>query len=268
MKGMMTIIHHMTSDISLATASIYDAVQLAMNNSDAILLDGNDEYENITNIEWLGETEEDAINGGPNGIIPPGGDSSSRSFPVAYAVSIPLLILMALALFVARNKTRRKALTSAQALALESGNPDALVGTGDPPRSFHEGMYHYTRHGARYLSTNCPDCIETKRRGFFTESDLETIQEGNFESFEEISLVATSKSGAEGDSEHDPSGHRKRNLVQASDTALGVKHSSIDVHQCTSTTCPICTYRPADVSFVGNSTSTPVFGQCQPVAEE
>ena len=244
------VIHHVTSDISLATASIYDAIQLAMNNSDTILLDGNDDYENITNIEWLGETEEDAINGGPNGLIPGGGESRSRSIPVGYAVAVPLLILMALALFVARNKTRRQVLTPAQARALDSGD-GVLVGTGDPPRSFHEGMYHYTRHGARYLSTNCLDCIETKRNGFFTEDDLETIQEGKHESYDEISLVATSASG----SEHDPSGHRKRNLVEASDTALGVKHSSIDVHQCTSATCPICIYKPADVSFVPNATS-------------
>lgn len=228
-----------------------------MDNSATVLLEGNDAYENITNIEWLGETEEDAINGGPNGVLPPGGGGSRPStVPIAYAVSVPLLILMALALFVARNKARREAMTSGQLLALEQSNRDVLVGTGDPPRSFHEGMYHYTRHGARYLSTNCPDCIATKRNGYFTDSDLDTIQEGNFESFEEISLVATSAIGKE-DSEHDPSGHRKRNLVQASDTALGVKHSSIDVHQCTSSTCPICTYRPADVSFVGNTELAP-----------
>jgi hypothetical protein len=45
---------------------------------------------------------------------------------------------------------------------------------------------------------------------------------------------------------------------------LGVKHSSIDVHQCTSATCPICAYKPRDVSFVGNiaqqTYSTGAFG--------
>ncbi|KAL3917524.1 MAG: hypothetical protein SGILL_004671 [Bacillariaceae sp.] len=248
----MTVIHHVTSDISLATASIYDAIQNAMNNSDTILLEGNDDYDNVTNVEWLGETEEDAINGGPNGLIPGAAEARTRKVPVAYAVAVPLLILMALALFIARNKTRRHALTPAQVRALDDGS-DAMIGTGDPPRSFHEGMYHYTRHGARYLSTNCADCIETKRNGFFTEDDLETIHEGKFESYDEISLVATSASG----SEHDPSGHRKRNLVEPSDAALGVKHSSIDVHQCTSATCPICIYKPADVSFAGTNAASP-----------
>lgn len=232
-----------------------------MDNSASVLLDGNDAYANVTNVFWLGETEEDAINGGIVGAP----TSRSSKVPLAYAVSVPLLILMALALFVARNKTRREAMTARQLLALESANnTDVLIGTGDPPRSFHEGMYHYTRHGARYLSTNCPDCIETKRNSFFAEGDLETIEEGS--TFEEISLVTTSVSGLgkEG-SEHDASGHRKRHLVQASDTALGVKHSSIDVHQCTSSMCPICTYRPADVSFVGNTctevSSPTMFGQ-------
>mmetsp|Transcript_18264 Transcript_18264/g.33947 ORF Transcript_18264/g.33947 Transcript_18264/m.33947 type:complete len:468 (+) Transcript_18264:129-1532(+) len=254
MHGMMTVIHHVTSDISLAIASIYDSSEMAMNNSGTILLDGSEEFEGVTNVEWLGETLDDATAGGPNGI---GGGAAAadrgNTVPIAYAVSIPLLILLALALFVARNKARRQALTPSQLMALENGNPDVLVGTGDPPRSFHEGMYHYTRHGARYLSTNCPDCIETKRNGFFTETDLETIHEGRYESFEEISLVATNTSASTTTKDSKASSdHRKRRLVEASDTALGVKHSSIDVHQCTSTTCPICVYKPADVSFVGN----------------
>jgi hypothetical protein len=228
-----------------------------MDNSATMLLDGNDAYENITNIEWLGETMDDAINGGPNSTIARENEDSRRSgVPIAYAVSVPLLILMALALFVARNRTRREAMTSGQLVTTEKSNHEVLVGTGDPPRSFHEGMYHYTRHGARYLSTNCPDCIVTKRNGFFTDTDLETIQEGNFESFEDISLVNTSASAnGKEDSEHTLSGHRKHNLISALDTALGVRHSSIDVHQCTSSTCPICTYQPADISFVGNASA-------------
>lgn len=248
-----SVIHHATSDVSLAKASIYDACQVAMDNSDTVLIEGNKAFANITNIKWLGETEDDAINGGP--LAPGGGGSNNRNtFPViAYAVSVPLLILMALALFVARNKTRREAVITRQLLARDNDDEGALVGTGDPPRSFHEGMYHYTRHGARYLSTNCPGCLETKRNGFFTRSDLETIHEGNFESFEEISLMTSSLSGAglgPNGSENNLSGHRMRNLVKPTDTALGVKHSSIDVHQCTSSTCPICNYRPANVAFV------------------
>jgi hypothetical protein len=226
-----------------------------MDNGANMLLDGNAMYENITNIEWLGETEEDAISGGPNGSITGGNEGSGRDgVPVAYAVSVPLLVLLAVALLIARNRTRREAMTPGQLDVSDKGIHDVLVGTGDPPRSFHEGMYHYTRYGARYLSTNCPDCIVTKRNGIFADSDLETIQEGIFESFEEISLVPTSaSSNGKDDGEYSSSGYRKRNLVPASDTALGVKHSSVDVHQCTSSTCPICIYRPVDVSFVGHA---------------
>lgn len=238
-----------------------------MNNSTTMILQGKEDFANVTNLQWLGVTEEEAIAGGAGGGG--GGGGSANNVPIAYAVSVPLLILMALALFVARNKARRQALTPAQLMALEEEQPSVLVGTGDPPRSFHEGMYHYTRHGARYLSTNCRDCIETKRNGFFTETDLETIHEGRYESFEEISLVATSASVAtKEDSGHDPSAHRKRNLVEASDTALGVKHSSIDVHQCTSSTCTICAYRPRDVAFVPNAaetSSTTMFGSSSQV---
>jgi hypothetical protein len=254
------VIHHVTSNVSLAIASIYDSTEYAMNSSTTMILEGNEDFETVTNLKWLGTTEDDAIAGGPGGGT--GGSSSANTVPIAYAVSVPLLILMALALFVARNKARRQAMTPRQLMALEEDQPSVLVGTGDPPRSFHEGMYHYTRHGARYLSTNCPDCIETKRNGFFTETDLETIHEGKYESFEEISFVTTGVSmGTKEDSGHDPSAHRKRNLVEASDNALGVKHSSIDVHQCTSSTCTICAYRPRDVAFIPNATdSSSVFG--------
>jgi hypothetical protein len=149
------------------------------------------------------------------------------------------------------------------------------VGTGDPPRSFHEGMYHYTRHGARYLSTNCIDCAETRRSGFYTSANLETInEEGHYEqSFEDLSLAYTSTSDNSASSHHkfvgagqklygvgnnndngeeeNPSDHRKRNWVQPSPIALGRKHSSIDVHNCSSATCNICQYRPQNVAFVG-----------------
>lgn len=116
---------------------------------------------------------------------------------------------------------------------------------------------------ARYLSTNCDECAETKHNGFFTASDLETInEEGQYgQSYEDISLVGTSASAETGtsaeksESEHNPSDHRKRNYVMASDAALGKKHSSIDVHQCTSATCHICAYRPRDVNFVGQNTN-------------
>lgn len=52
-------------------------------------------------------------------------------------------------------------------------------------------------------------------------------------------------------SEHDPSAHRKQNLVEPTTGNLGQKASTVDVHQCTSATCRICAYNPRDVAFVG-----------------
>jgi len=53
------------------------------------------------------------------------------------------------------------------------------------------------------------------------------------------------------------SDHRQTNLVSTSEVGLGVKHSAIDVHQCTSAQCSICTYKPKDVEFVHKSPNTP-----------
>lgn len=51
-------------------------------------------------------------------------------------------------------------------------------------------------------------------------------------------------------SAHDPSGHRKRFLVHPSQKNLGQKASTVDVHQCSSATCRICSYKPRDVCFI------------------
>mmetsp|Transcript_31044 Transcript_31044/g.75017 ORF Transcript_31044/g.75017 Transcript_31044/m.75017 type:complete len:507 (-) Transcript_31044:297-1817(-) len=282
MHGMVTLVHQITSDISLVAASIWDATELVMAHSEEMLLNGDKAvFADITNVEWLGETEGDAICGGPNGTVCNTDDRGAdrATVPLAYAVTVPLLILLAFALLVQRNREQRDVMTPRQMLALdaayaiENGDENPVyVGTGDPPRSFHEGMYHYTRHGARYLSTNCPDCAETRRSGFHTSSNLETIsEEGHNEQdgYDDMSLVYTNtseysasghrmKAIGSGDNDNEsapenPSDHRKRNLVEPSDYALGRKHSSIDVHQCSSATCNICAYKPQNVAFVGGT---------------
>ena len=57
--------------------------------------------------------------------------------------------------------------------------------------------------------------------------------------------------------ENNFSDNRQMNLVAASEVSLGVKHSAIDVHQCTSAQCSICDYKPNDVEFVHKSPNTP-----------
>ena len=169
--------HHATSDVSLAVASIFDSTQKAMDYNEIFIpLDLDENAANITNIEWLGETEEEAINGGPIIVsdvpiisevnIDEIEQKENKQSLLAYALTIPVLLLIAFALLVTKKKTKRKIKTREQVRAIRSFD-DVLIGTGDPPGSFHEGMYHYTCQGVRYLSTNCADCIETKRNGFY-----------------------------------------------------------------------------------------------------
>lgn len=250
MHGMMTILHHETSDVSLAVASIYDSTQKAMDYSEVFF---DLENEGIFNITWLGETENDAKNGGPNGndiIVVSGSVVRGQDIDVpvaiitevseqednegsllAFALAVPILILLASALLLTKRK--RKVRTREELFSARSAGTN-LIGTGDPPNSFHEGMYHYTNDGTRYLSTNCAVCIETKKMGFFTEGDLDTIAEHSVE-------------------EDDRSAHRNKFFVSPSTNALATKHSSINVHNCTSANCPICTHKPRDVEFISKS---------------
>jgi hypothetical protein len=236
--------HHVTSDVSLAVASVYDSTQKTMDSGELFMLTKKDEdFFNVTNVKWLGETEHEAINAGV--VVITGGEKSvsaivvgiqtgedEKSTPIAYLVLIPLLVLLALILLFVGHQTRQKARLQEKLLVLESFDNENLVGTGDPPGSFHEGLYHYTRNGARYLSTNCHECIETRKNGFLTECGDE-LDEIHF-------------------SEREQSNRRKIDLVTASSSALGMKHSSIDVHNCSSGACKICAHRPLDVQFVPN----------------
>lgn len=204
--------HHETSDVSLAVASIYDSTQTAMDNSEIFFdLEDDGNTIDIINIEWLGETQQDAINGGPNGngmvaigepkaIISDVSEQEEEKSIFAYALSIPILILMALALLLAKTKKKRRAMTKEQIFGHASFE-NVSIGIGDPPDSFHEG-------------TNCPDCID---------GDCDNVS------------------------------HRERVLVSPSVTALGIKHSSIDVHNCSSARCSSCTYKPRGVEFISKS---------------
>ena len=236
--------HHETSNVSLAVASIYDSTQKAMDYSEIFFdLENDQNLANITNITWLGETEEDAINGGPNGngVVVLGGpneiiadpteqDEDKRSL-LAYALTVPLLLVLLALLLMKRKQVKRKLITEGPFVW---GNlfDNVLIGTGDHPDSFHEGMYHYSQYGVRYLSTNCPQCIETKKNGFFTADNLDTISEHSVET------------------DGDFSAHRKKFQVHPNSLSLGCKHSAIDVHHCNSARCHICKYKPRELEFI------------------
>jgi hypothetical protein len=286
MAGRMSIVAHVTDNLSIVVASILDAVEQVLDENLLLQPLCMEDPCLITNVAWLGETLDDVKDGaGIGGILVTGDDSNGsegdltadgsegtgdeNDVPIVLFAAIPMALLLAFALLLARNKRQRSVKTPDE---LNNLDPDdhVLTGTGDPPRSFHEGMYHYTRSGARYLSTNCACCAETRKRGFFTDADLATISEGRL--YDPSSPSAGSMSSESDDasyeseediSSHDPSAHRKKMLVEASVGNLGKKHSQIDVHQCTSATCRICSYRPRDVAFVTSPSSSQLFASAK-----
>ena len=129
---------------------------------------------------------------GPDGIVsdePPPPQTDGSNLSLALGVGIPAI----LALIIAGFFVSRRQMAAARNLRLSDtgmygsaassvGNVLAaenrrIAGTGDPPGSFHEGLYHYMSDGTRYLSTNCPDCLETRKNSFYTDDNLGTIPE-------------------------------------------------------------------------------------------
>jgi hypothetical protein len=249
-EGKMALMAHQTDSLQIIEASILDAIQNAMD--DDVLIPEEPctaEICSVEKVRWLGTTIAEARAGGPpteddDTLIPiigldGGGDEDEdNSAPAVAYAAIPLAFLMAMAYMLAKKK--RRILTAAQ-LGLDQDY--VRVGTGDPPRHFHEGMYHYTRSGASYLSTNCPTCEDTRRLGFSADAGLPTFAEGRLHD-------PTNGSRDESEISQDASTHRKLNLINPNEHNLAGKHSSIDVHQCKSATCRICNYQPKDVAFV------------------
>jgi len=226
MHGMVTIMHHATSNVSLVVASIYDSTQKAMDYSENfILLTAEENVANITNIEWLGETEEDATIGRSN---------RNRGFGFAQAntevlvqdedennyfvilLLLLLLLLIAFALFVTKKRTKQN-MKKRELFHVTQSFDDVNLQIGN-------------------LSTN---------DSFPPATDFDARAEKSFEnqSTAEISL----------EKDDDYSSDRRCYLVTPSRSALGTKHSLIDVHNCSSARCPVCTYQPRDVEFYSKS---------------
>lgn len=282
-QGQMMIVAQESDGLQLMSASILDALQAAYDDRGLLVPNSatcNDDPICIFNkIEWLGATVDEAITWieekNKNNEPEPAEDRSvagavqqtqgdERKTKLVFIAAVPIAILAAFGLLLARSKRGREVKTAAQ---LEDIDQDhVIVGTGDPPRCFHDGLYHYTRSGARYLSTNCADCAETRRIGFFTDGDLPPIHESasgeSYDSWEDngensYNNAKTSYDTSETGRASNRSMRRKQFLVPASPQDLGNKSSTVDVHHCTSATCPICSYRPQDVSFVSSPVGSP-----------
>lgn len=253
MEGKMGITANLSDNLDLIIASILDAIQEVMNLDFLVGLLCTEEPCSVTKVEYWGDTlaqvesnvdlilgaekEEDEARDGDE-------------TPIFLFAAVPLVLLAAFMFLMAHNRQNRQILTPAEFADLEDY---IITGTGDPPRSFHEGMYHYTRAGARYLSTNCRGCHETRKMGMLHSfSDLHPINEDRMydATGRSISFSYDENSVSTGEVDVDPSSHRKLFLVQPSEKNLGQKASTVDVHQCSSATCRICAYKPKDVAFV------------------
>jgi hypothetical protein len=236
-KGRMRILAHKVDNVDYLIASLRDYVEASMLNITAYV---GEETPNLIFLSYLGDSSEEALNDGGDGDVAvweldfsdddananstnatqyidggyitaglQGVTEDDDSVGLIIGVTIPLLVgLIAAALFMQK---KRGTMT-------EDGYRDAmmtsefvLVGTGDHPSSFHEGLYHYMRDGTRYLSTRCEGCLETRKNSFYTDNNLGTIMED--EEFEDV-------------------------------TGLGAKNSTINVHKCTSAVCNRCSPSP------------------------
>jgi hypothetical protein len=147
-------------------------------------------------------------------------EEQTESTRTALAVTMPLIVALVIGLLLYKKK--RRTMTASEFNEMMASDY-VIVGTGDPPGSFHEGLYHYTKDGRRYLSTRCENCLETRRVTFYSDRVLPTILEN--ETFYD--------DGAKSNSEF-------IGVISPDSKDLGNRHLGIDVHRCTSSVCPRC----------------------------
>jgi LPXTG-motif cell wall-anchored protein len=185
----------------------------------------------VTSVTYLGRSQEEVENPsqvpGVSGIVNTSNkekeNDDDNTLLVAGLCTAALLLLLLLLLLIYRKKKNDENRNNERFLAIVD-NPDdfnSLPGTGDPPGSFHHGVYHYMRDGQNYLSTNCFDCHETKT---LSNSDYGNVlpppmtsSNVNEDPYYSNVIIPPSKRFS-------------------SDTTGG----GSNVHKCTSSTCQIC----------------------------
>jgi hypothetical protein len=206
-EGSLRVLAHNVDDLKYMSAVFLDSMEAAMNVEmvwDYWKLDLAD----LSFLSYVGDSMEE--------VYPPAGDADNSYMALILGLGIPAVLALLLFGFV-RGRDNRDQMTS-RAFHNMMYSEYVLVGTGDPPASFHEGLYHYMRNGTRYLSTNCEGCLETRRNMFFTDDNLGTIMEDT--EFEENVLIT------------------------ACDRTLGKRAKTMNVHKCKSATCNKCIPTP------------------------
>lgn len=229
--GNIRVIAHSQNNLDYMTAAMQDALEDSMNMYElwkewtvslpdlAFLYYAGDTYDEVylrpnphdddayLNFNSTNSTRNETA-GGARGVF---GDNTAGALVLLLGVGLP--VAAALILFALVVQKRRRAMMTAGDYGMMTSE-FVLVGTGDPPGSFHEGLYHYMPEGTRYLSTNCEGCIETRRNSFYTDNNLGPIPEDR-EYEEDILISLNSKD-------------------------LGGRAATMDVHRCKSSTCNRC----------------------------
>ena len=207
----MTIKARERDDLNKTIESMLDEVADAMKN-DKLL---GEDIPNVTKVIYLRTSQEDVENADrEQGIVGAGvvsGDDNIQGDNTAMIVGIcasVLLVAILLLLVYRRNRN-----SNFLALADDGKGFKPLPGTGDPPGSFHHGVYHYFRDGQSYLSTNCYECHETR---MLSNRDYGCVEES-----------------ASTDGYYDK-------LIRANSKDIGNGHSGMNVHRCASSTCHLC----------------------------
>ena len=206
-------------------------------------VDGSDLAEDLYNDDLFGNTTELSNSTNVTIVIPPisvdrdgemnEDDDDSLGMAVALSGAAIAALLIGLLLY----KKQRRTMTASEYNNMMASDY-VLVGTGDHPDSFHEGLYHYTPKAVRYLSTRCEHCLETRRNSLYmdlSDRSLPTIHE-------EEAMYGQSL-----DSDNSLVG-----FTSPDSKDLGGRHLGIDVHDCTSATCPRCNAGNSSVQFVNS----------------
>ena len=206
-------------------------------------------------LSYLGNTAEDAAffltdlskkNDPPVGSIEEVSNESpsQNKSPVAFvfAVGIPLFLALIISMFLIRRRSIGKhGMNAIQSWEEYDPTANILKGTGDPPDSFHDGVYHYMNRGRQqYLSTRCTLCLET-RRNIGSQMYAEALKCNT--SMSSIAKILPKQYRTEGvdRNEDECDNDEAYRLARArSDMKLGQHHMGIDVHACQSATCVRC----------------------------
>lgn len=241
-QGSFQMLGQPKSTIAIATTAIQMEVEQVIihltttSNSNAAL-------EGVQIFSYLGNTEDDAssflfnlpVNAPPpkdigdiESDISPNDEDSTRT-GLIFGLTIPLIGLLLAVIFWKKRPIVGSLLPPHDALqSWEEYDPSSnnVRGTGDPPNSYHDGLYHHLFDGQKYLSTRCLLCFETRRNANLVMKSLPATESRTID-------VEKGSQDTE-DSSTCP-------IVNAtSNMKLSQPHMGMDVHVCSSATCVRC----------------------------